>query len=79
MYLIGSADLMPRNLNSRVEALVPVRDPRLQARLQQILDTSLAARARAWTLRSDGAWAPPRPGTVSPHDTLHDIPGVPAA
>ena len=79
VYLIGSADLMPRNLNSRVEALVPVHDPRLQARLQGILDTSLGQNARAWTLHPDGTWAAPRPGTVSPHDTLHDIPGVPAA
>ncbi len=79
VYLIGSADLMPRNLNRRVEALVPVHDPRLQARLQQILDTSLAAQARAWTLHPDGTWTPPRPGTVSPHDTLHGLPGDPKA
>ena len=78
VYLIGSADLMPRNLNSRVEALVPVHDPRLQARLQQILDTGLAERARAWTLHPDGTWEAPRPGTVSPHDTLHDLPGAAA-
>ena len=76
VYLIGSADLMPRNLNSRVEALVPVHDPRLQARLQRILDTSLAEQARAWTLHPDGSWSAPRPGTVSPHDTLQNIPGV---
>ena len=74
VYLIGSADLMPRNLNRRVEALVPVNDLRLQARLQRILDVSLDENARAWTLRPDGTWIPPRPGTVSPHDTLHDIP-----
>jgi len=79
VYLIGSADLMPRNLNRRVEALVPVHDPRLQARLQQILDTSLAEQARAWTLCPDGTWTPPRPGTVSPHDTLQGLPGDPKA
>ena len=75
-YLVGSADLMPRNLNSRVEALVPVNDPRLQERLQRILDVSLDERARAWTLCPDGTWVPPRPDTVSPHDTLHDSPTV---
>ena len=75
-YLIGSADLMPRNLNRRIEALVPVNDPQLQARLQHILDVSLDERARAWTLRPDGGWSPPRPGTVSPHDTLHDRPAA---
>ena len=69
-YLIGSADLMPRNLNRRIEALVPVADPRLQERLQHILDASLDERARAWTLRGDGTWIPPPAGSVSPHDTL---------
>ena len=69
-YLIGSADLMPRNLNRRIEALVPVADPRLQERLQHILDASLDERARAWTLRGDGTWIPPPAGSASPHDTL---------
>ncbi len=78
-YLIGSADLMPRNLNRRIEALVPVNDPRLQARLQHILDVSLDEGARAWTLHSDGTWSAPRPGTVSPHDTLHDSPAASVA
>ena len=76
-YLIGSADLMPRNLNRRIEALVPVNDPRLQARLQNILDVGLHERARAWTLHPDGGWSPPAAGTVSPHDTLHDSPAAP--
>lgn len=70
VYLIGSADLMTRNLNRRIEALVPVTDPQLQARLQHILDVGLDERACAWTLRSDGTWTPPSPGSVSPHDTL---------
>jgi polyphosphate kinase len=52
-YLIGSADLMPRNLDRRVEATVPVRDPALQARLQHILDLCLADRRQAWELRGD--------------------------
>jgi polyphosphate kinase len=52
-YLIGSADLMPRNLDRRVEATVPVVDPALQARLQHILDLCLADRRQAWVLRGD--------------------------
>src|SRR5689334_22439297 len=40
VYYIGSADLMPRNLDRRVEALVPVEAPELQDRLQEVLDVN---------------------------------------
>jgi len=56
-YYIGSADLMQRNLDQRVEAVVPVFDPALAARLDEILDVLLADDTLAWTLGSDGAWA----------------------
>ncbi|HET7420485.1 MAG TPA: polyphosphate kinase 1 [Candidatus Dormibacteraeota bacterium] len=55
-YYLGSSDLMPRNLDRRVEAVVPVTDSRLRLRLQQILDVSLADDVLAWELGSDGAW-----------------------
>jgi polyphosphate kinase len=55
-YWIGSADLMPRNLDRRVEAVVPVDQPHLQARLQQVLDVNLADDELAWELLADGAW-----------------------
>lgn len=55
-YLIGSADMMPRNLNSRVEAIVPVKDPKLKDRLEDILDTLREDTALAWTLAPDGTW-----------------------
>jgi polyphosphate kinase len=55
-YYIGSADLMPRNLDRRVEAVAPVDDPELQARLQEILDVNLADDTLAWELGSDGRW-----------------------
>ena len=56
IYLIGSADLMPRNLDRRVEAIVPVDDPELQDRLQEVLDVNLADDQLAWILRPDGTW-----------------------
>ena len=56
-YLIGSADLMPRNLDRRVEAMLRVTEPRLQARLDEILELNLLDDVLAWTLRSDGTWA----------------------
>jgi polyphosphate kinase len=55
-YYLGSSDLMPRNLDRRVEAVVPVTDPRLCKRLQQILDISLADDLLAWELCADGSW-----------------------
>jgi len=55
-YYIGSADLMPRNLDHRVEALTPVSDPRLQRRLDEILAVCLDEETPAWELGPDGAW-----------------------
>ena len=43
-YVIGSADLMPRNLDRRVEAMLRVTDPRMRARLDEILDDQLRRR-----------------------------------
>ncbi|HEX2681746.1 MAG TPA: polyphosphate kinase 1 [Candidatus Dormibacteraeota bacterium] len=55
-YYLGSSDLMPRNLDRRVEAVVPVTDTRLCQRLQQILDVSLADDVLAWELGPDASW-----------------------
>jgi polyphosphate kinase len=54
---IGSADLMPRNLDRRVEALVSIEDPALQARLDEILGVNLSDDTLAWSLRPDTTWA----------------------
>ena len=55
-YYVGSADMMPRNLDRRVEVLAPVEDPDLAARLQEILDVNLSPECRAWRLTADGNW-----------------------
>jgi polyphosphate kinase len=55
-YYIGSADLMPRNLDHRVEVVTPVDDPDLTGRLQEILDVLLADNLQAWELGADGTW-----------------------
>jgi polyphosphate kinase len=55
-WYIGSADLMARNLDGRVEAVIPVTDPKLQARLREIIDVELADDVLAWDLGNDGAW-----------------------
>ncbi len=55
-YYLGSSDLMPRNLDRRVEAVVPVTDPALRERLSHILEILLADDVLAWELCPDGAW-----------------------
>ena len=55
-YLIGSADMMPRNLDRRVEAVTPVADPRLCARLEEVITVELDDDRLAWTLDGSGAW-----------------------
>ena len=53
---IGSADLMPRNLDHRVEILVPVTAPDCLDRLDEVLAIELADEELAWTLSADGTW-----------------------
>ena len=55
-HLIGSADLMPRNLDRRVEALVPVETGSLKARIDEILEVNLSDDVLAWELQPDGSW-----------------------
>ena len=55
-WYFGSADLMPRNLDRRVEAVAPVDDPELRQRLQEVLDVNLADDELAWELGPDGSW-----------------------
>jgi polyphosphate kinase len=53
---IGSADLMPRNLDTRVELLTPIRDEGLRGDLTDTLDRCFADDTNAWELDTDGAW-----------------------
>lgn len=55
-YFIGSADWMTRNLDNRVEAVVPIEDSRLQSRIDTVLETMLLDNRRAWELQSDGTY-----------------------
>jgi len=55
-YLIGSADLMHRNLDRRVEVLVPVIDPGAQAHLRTCLDLAFDPDTAAWEHQPDGEW-----------------------
>ena len=55
-YYIGSADLRRRNLDRRVEAMIPVADPDAVERLEEILTLNLADDVQSWSLSQDGAW-----------------------
>jgi polyphosphate kinase len=70
IYYIGSADLMPRNLDTRVELLVPVERPELQAEIQDTLDRCLADDTYAWTMAPDRSWSRRRGNSRSVHNEL---------
>jgi polyphosphate kinase len=55
-YYIGSADLMPRNLDTRVELLVPIENPELREELDDTLERYLADDSFSWALEPDGYW-----------------------
>lgn len=61
-YYIGSADWMTRNFDRRVEAIVPVDDVLLHAKLQSLLRTSLTDNREAWDLGADGTYTQRTPG-----------------
>ncbi len=61
---IASADLMPRNLDHRVELAVPIIEPELQDELRDTLERAFADNQSSWELDGDGHWTrrQPRPG-----------------
>jgi polyphosphate kinase len=76
-WYIGSADLMDRNLDRRVEAVVPVEDPDARSRLAGIVEVMLADDRRSWQLLSDGTWKRTeeiqgREGTIDTFEVLKE-------
>ncbi len=55
-FFVGSADLMERNLDRRVEAVAPVTDAASRARLRTILEVMMTDDRRAWVLGTDDTW-----------------------
>ncbi|ORV39647.1 RNA degradosome polyphosphate kinase [Mycolicibacter engbaekii] len=68
-FWIGSADMMHRNLDRRVEVMVQVKNPRLTAQLGDVFDSAMDPATRCWELGPDGQWtAEPQDGaTVRDH------------
>ncbi len=69
-YYIGSADLMPRNLDKRVELMVPIESPELQAELEDTIERCRADDTNAWVMQSDGRWERRQGATRSVHVEL---------
>ncbi|MFN0251751.1 MAG: polyphosphate kinase 1 [Kofleriaceae bacterium] len=65
-YYLGSADAMQRNLEKRVEVLIPVEDVRLQAELRYVMDTQLSDQRGAWDMQADGSYLQ-RTGMAAKH------------
>ena len=76
-YFIGSADLMMRNLESRVEVVTPVEDPKLRQELRLIIDVQLSGRKDVWDMQTDGSYIERKDTTgkksLSPQETLIEL------
>ena len=68
-FWIGSADMMHRNLDRRVEVMAEVKDPRLKAQLDEMFESTMNPETRCWELGADAGWtASPQEGqTVRDH------------
>ncbi|EDX87223.1 polyphosphate kinase [Synechococcus sp. PCC 7335] len=73
LFYIGSADWMPRNLDRRVEALVPIEDPPLRSELAAILETCLQDNRQAWKMKSDGTYVQLQPQKGEAEVSTHSI------
>jgi polyphosphate kinase len=60
-YFLGSADLMPRNLDHRIEMVVPVEAPHVRAEIETVFRRLLNDNLQAWTLNPDGTWTRVQP------------------
>lgn len=72
-YWIGSADLMDRNLNRRIEALVRIEEPEHKAKIGQILDLYSSPEISHWELESSGSWIRKNSNSEGRLAELHDI------
>jgi polyphosphate kinase len=70
---IGSADLMPRNLDTRVELLAPVRDEALRAELLDTFERCMVDDTNAWTLAGDGTWERRAPSASQPRNVQEEL------
>jgi len=73
IYYMGSADMMERNLNGRVEAITPVTDPVIQARLEKVLQVEMSDDTLAFEQLPDGNWEKmPTDLGIDSHEVLEE-------
>ncbi len=72
-YFIGSADLMKRNLESRVEVVTPIEDTNCQRRLREIIDIQLGNKRSVWDMQSDGSYVKRQPDKGDDSRTVQEI------
>jgi len=72
-YFIGSADLMKRNLESRVEVVTPIEGKNMQTVLRQILDVQLKNKRSVWDMQSDGTYIKRHPHASDDSRTVHEL------
>jgi polyphosphate kinase len=70
LYWIGSGDLMPRNLDTRVELLVPIEDAKARGEIEETIELCLADDTFAWELGPDDSWERRTGGQLSVHREL---------
>jgi polyphosphate kinase len=78
-YWMGSGDLMPRNLDTRVELLVPIEDEKGRREIEETIELCLADDTFAWELRADDSWERRKGGTRSVHRDLMERAAEPAS
>ena len=71
--LIGSADLMPRNLDSRVELVTPVEDEVAKAQALDVLERCLADNTNSWVLDATGTWSRLDPEGGEPRNVQQEL------
>lgn len=72
-YFIGSADLMKRNLESRVEVVTPVEEKNLRNRLREIIDVQTQNKRSVWEMQPDGSYTQRQPGKDDDPRSVHEI------
>jgi polyphosphate kinase len=72
-FYLGSADLMPRNLDHRIEVVVPVEETPAKKEITAAFDALLADTASSWELAGDGAWHRLRPGKDATPHSAHAV------